>query len=255
MKVDSIDDAIRLMQQGANYARKMQALKPNLKILKTLEKAEISEEKLNYLIDLDKKDPAAIARLVKESGMNPMDIDLEQSDKYTAANHSANDTEMALDEVISEIQDSPHYNATLDLVATKWDGVSKQAVVDSPQLLKTINDHMASGVYDLISTELEKERMFGRLSGMSDLQAYKHVGDSIQARNGFDHLFKPEQGSQITSPAKSDPKKAADELARKDKKRAASPPKAAPAATKPQDFNPLALSDEEFEKQFDPKYS
>jgi hypothetical protein len=250
MKVNNVDDVVRLMQQGANYNHKMQGLKPSLRILKTLEKADISEDKLNYLIDLDKKDPTAIARLVKESGINPLDIDLEQSEKYTAANHAANDTEMALDGVIGEIRESPHYPATLSLVATKWDAASKQAVVDSPQLLKTIHDHMASGVYDLISTELEQERMFGRVSGMSDVQAYKHVGDMIDARGGFAHLFSPGQSSQVPAPVIPDPIKAADELARKDKKRAASSPKAALTSVA-KEYNPLAMSDEEFEKQFD----
>lgn len=255
MKVDSIDDAVRLMQMGANYNRKMAALKPNLKLMKTLENAGITEEKLNHLIDLDKKDPVAIARLIKDAGLDPLDIDMKGVDSYKAANHSANETEMALDEVISEIKDSPHYNATLALVATKWDANSKQAVVDSPQLLKVINDHMASGVYDLISTEMEKERVFGRLSGMSDLNAYKHVGDAIQARGGFDHLFQPEQRQRTNPPVNTVPGKVAADEARKNKKRAAGSPKAAPTAdTTVQDFNPLAMSDEEFAKHYDSKY-
>ena len=255
MKVDNIDDAVRLMQMGANYNRKMAALKPNLKLMKTLENAGITEEKLNHLIDLDKKDPVAIARLIKDAGLDPLDIDLKVGDNYKAANHSANETEMALDEVIGEIKDSPHYNATLSLVATKWDADSKQAVVDSPQLLKVINDHMASGVYDLISTEMEKERVFGRLSGMSDLNAYKHVGDTIQARGGFDHLFQPEQRQRTNPPENPAPGKVAADEERKNKKRAAGSPKAAPTAdTSVKDFNPLAMSDEEFAKHYDSKY-
>lgn len=251
MQISDPADIVRLMQMGANYNKKMVGLKPSLKILKTLEKAGISEERLNYLIDLDKKDPAAIAKLIKDAGVDPEEIDLKQGDTYTAADHSANDTEMALDEVINEIKDSPHYPAVLQLVAKTWDAASKQLVVDSPQLLKTLHDHMANGVYGVISTELEKERMFGRLSGMSDLQAYEHVGDAIHARGGFNHLFTQEQRPE--APANKDTAntdKAAAEKARKDKKRAAAPPKAAAPKGTDQDFNPLAMSDEEFLNTF-----
>ena len=37
VQVRSVDEAIQLMQMGANYTKKMQALQPNLKVLKTLE--------------------------------------------------------------------------------------------------------------------------------------------------------------------------------------------------------------------------
>jgi hypothetical protein len=249
MKVDNVDEARRLMQMGANYNKKMQGLKPNLRILKTLENANISEDKLNYLIDLDKKDPSAIARLVKESGIEPLDLDLEQGDNYTAPNYAANETEMALDAVISEIKDSPHYSATLDLVAKQWDGASKQQVVKEPQLMKVLTDHMASGVFQLINTELEKQQMLGQLNGMSDLEAYRNIGDAIQARNGFDHLFQPEQGQRAQTPEKPTPSKIAEDSKRNDKRRAAGSSKTA-ASSPSADFNPLSMSDDDFEKQF-----
>lgn len=56
VEVKSVDDAITLMQMGANYQKKMAALKPNLKILKILENNGLLDEgKLSFLIDLDKR--------------------------------------------------------------------------------------------------------------------------------------------------------------------------------------------------------
>ena len=241
---------------GANYNKKMQGMKPGLKLLKTLENNEISQDKLNFLIDLDKKDPAAIARLVKEAKIDPLDFDLEQGDTYTAGNHSADDTEVEVDSVLSEIKDSSHYNQTLELVATQWDTASKQAVRAEPQLLKVINDHMASGIYDLISTEIEHQRMLGQNTGMSDLEAYRTVGDAIQERGGFDHLFTSQEQGQQTRPPddKPAPNKRANDSKRRDKRRAASPTRQAPDSGKTTDYNPLALSDDEFEKQFNSEF-
>jgi hypothetical protein len=257
MQVDNVDDAIRLMQMGANYNYKMAALKPNLRVLKTLEKAGLlgDESKLNFLLDLNQKKPEAIARLVKDSGIEPMDLKVGEADSYKAADHRVDEKEMALDAVIEEIRESPHYNRTLELVAKDWDATSKQLVVDSPELLKVLNDHMASGVFDVISTQLNKDRALGRLTGLSDFAAYKAVGDAIQERGGFDHLFKPKETTPdpVTAPVPPTPK--ADDAQLKDKRRAAGSPRtAAPPSGPAADYSPLAMSDEEFAKQFDSKY-
>jgi len=258
MKVDNADDAIRLMQMGADYNRKMAAMKPNMRMLKMLEKNELlSEEKLNYLIDLDKGTPEAIAKLLKDREIDPLDLNVEEGKDYRASDHSVNDTEVELDSVIERIQGSETYPKTIRVVTKEWDDASRQVVANEPQLLELINSHMANGVYDLISTEIEKERTFGRLSGMSDMDAYRTVGDKIDAQGGFNHLY-PSQGQEIVDiPAVKEKiaNKKAGETKRRDKRKAASPTKpAAPAPKTDKDFNPLSMSDDAFMKQINDKF-
>lgn len=252
--IDSVDDAIQLMQMGANYNKKMAALKPNLKLMKLLENnGLLSEEKISYLIDLEKKNPDAINRLVKESGINPMDLDAEKAGDYKPKIHSVDDREMELDTVLEDISFSPAYTRTLDIVSTKWDGASKQVLAETPELLRVINDHVDRGIYDLISKEVERERMFDRLNGLSDIQAYRKVGDAIQARGGFNHLSDPQKKTP-TLPVVVPPKPKADDDALKDKRRAASSTKLSAPTSQAKDFNPLGLSDAEFGKLVNPKY-
>ena len=53
ISVKSVDDAVTLMQMGANYNKKMAALKPSLKLMKLLENnGLLSEEKISYLIEI-----------------------------------------------------------------------------------------------------------------------------------------------------------------------------------------------------------
>lgn len=252
--INSVDDAIQLMQMGANYNKKMAALKPNLKLMKTLENNGLLEEgKISYLIDLVNKNPEAINKLVKESGINPMDLDVEKAGDYKPKIHTVDDREMELDTVLDDISSTASYNRTLDIVSTKWDGASKQVLADQPQLLKVINEHVQRGIYDVISKEVERERMFDRLNGMSDIAAYRYIGDAIQARGGFDHL----SNSQSKPAAKTGvvvPKPKVDDDALKDKRRAASSTKLAGPAAQAKDFNPLALSDAEFSKLVSNKY-
>lgn len=250
IQVKSVDDAVALMQMGANYNKRMAALKPNLKMLKLLENnGLLSEEKISYLIDLEKKNPAAINKLVKDSGLDPMDLDAEKAGEYKPKIHSVDDREIDLDTVLDEIQETPTYTQTLEIVSKKWDGASKQTIASTPQLLKVINDHVANGIYDLINQEVERERMFGRLNGLSDIEAYRKVGDAINARGGFNHLVsnqgKPNQEPVVVQPK---PKAPADDKLN-EKRRAASSTKPANVSTAAaSDFNPLALSDEEFSR-------
>lgn len=252
IQVKSIDDIKQLMQMGANYNKKMQALKPNMRLLKMLENnGLLDESKLSFLIDLDKKNPDAISKLIKESGVNPLDIDEEKANGYKSNNYSVSDKEVELDDVLRNIEDTPTFQKTLTIVGKEWDETSRNTVAQMPQLIELINTHVERGIYDIISKEIESERAMGRLKGLSDFDAYRQVGDAINARGGFDHLApKENQGQQ--NPTKAgvvtpNPKKV-DEDKLKDKRRAAGASRSAPVQKVPEDFNVLALSDEEFEK-------
>lgn len=254
MQVTSTEDAIALMQMGANYNKKMAALKPNLKLLKLLENnGLLNEEKLSFLIDLDKKNPDAISKLVKDSGIDPLDMDVNKSE-YKPKTYTVDDREVELDLVLEKLQDSPGYNETIQIVSNKWDGPSKQVVAQHPQLLEVINDHVTRGIYGRISAEVERERMFGRLSGLSDIEAYRTVGDAMQARGAFNDLAPAKATPPADQRRPITPKPKAEDPEVRARKLAASSPKAAvPASQTDSDFNPLSLSDDEFSKIGNPR--
>ncbi len=256
MQINSAKDAIQLMQMGANYNRKMSALKPQLKVLRMLENHDLLDEnKLSFLIDLNRQDPTAINQLLKDSDIDPADIDLEEDQQYQRSNYGVAESEMDLDSVVSELKGSEYWSPVLDVVTKQWDDESKQIVADKPQLLKVIHNHMATGVYDLVSTELERERMFGRLNGMSDLEAYEMIGNALNDSGAFAHLDGNPAQKTIKSTSKVTGNKVNDQ-ARREKRRANSPTKrTAKSKVNTDSFNPLALSDEEFSKQFDPRFS
>ena len=243
IKVDSVDDAITLMKMGANYNKKMQALKPNLKILRMLENQSLlDEEKLNYLIDLSKGNAGAIGKLVKESGVDPLEIDSDS--EYVPENHRVDEREMAIDEVLDSIKETDTYAATVDVVSNQWDRASRDVVIQNPQIIRLINDHKANGIFDQIMTEIERDKMFGRLDGLSDIEAYRQVGDRLYAEGKFGSTEQTPNANEVKPKAvkqKPNPQTTA-------RKKAAASTKAKPAQQKPADFNPLAMSDEEFEK-------
>jgi len=251
IQITKVEDAISLMQMGANYNKKMAGLKPNLKLLKMLENHNLlSEDKLTYLIDLDKKNPEAIKKLVKEGGLDPLEMDLEAPSAYTPNTYTVDDQSIEIDSILADIKDTESFDTTLDIIGNKWDIASRNIIANQPELIKIINNHVESGVYQQIKQVIDSERMFGRLAGLSDLEAYKQVGESLNSDGRFNS--NPTQPNQTPATNVKAKTKTVDKKL-KSRKKAASSTKHAASAPK-EDFNPLALSDEEFEKMAASKF-
>lgn len=249
IQVQTAADAIQLMQQGANYNKKMAALKPGLKVLKTLENNGLLDEtKINYLIDLDKKNPEAIAKLVKDSGIDPLDMGTDEQAAYQPNSYTVDDKEMALDEVLSEIHDSPHYQETMNIIGDKWDAESRRLIVENPSIIAAINGQIETGVYAQIAQEMDRERMLGRLNGIPDVMAYRQIGLRMEEAGAF-----RSQPAAAITPAPIPAKKQEDPKLQQ-RRKAAGVTKTKAAKTALVDFNPLTLSDAEFEKQFSSQY-
>jgi len=239
MQVSSVDDAITLMKMGANYNKKMQGLKPNLRLMKMLDNNKLlDEEKLSYLIDLENKNPQAIAKLIKDSGFDPIDHDEDNTD-YTPGTYTVNDNEVKLDMVLDDIKDTPSFQETIDTISTKWDAASRKFAENDPEIIRKINDHISTGVYGKIMDIVQNEKSLNRLTEMSDLQAYKHVGDTLQAQGAF----APQPAANEKKPSAKKPQ----DPKLKNRKKAAANTRSKPGS-KQQAFDPLSLSDEDFAK-------
>lgn len=242
MKIDNIDDVRRLVQMGLGFNKKMATLKPHLKLIKMLENnGLLDESKLSFLIDINKKDPKAIGKLLADSEIDP--LNLTQGNDYTPNTYSVSDTELELNNTLDSIKESKHYGQLLDVVVNKWDGASKELLVSNPGVIEVLHSHMEQGIYDQVVVVMEKERALGRLTGLSDLEAYKIVGDNMNAKG----LFKAPTPTQAkaTSPTAT-VKTAASESDLKSRKLAASPTKSKPGKQNSlADFNPLTATDEE----------
>lgn len=243
VQVKNVDEAIQLMQMGANYTKKMQALQPHLKIVKMLEQQQLlDEDKLNYLLDLNSKNPEAIAKLVQESGIDPLDLESKEGSEYKPKNYSVSDEAMQLEQVLSDIESTPTYSRCIDVVGNQWDSSSKQLLSQNPQMIRQLNEQMQMGIFDQISAEVQRVKMFGGLSGLSDFEAYKEVGTKLYQSGEL-------KGAPPQPVGKTPIEDKIQDKARSQKRKAASTPKSS-GKTKPvkEDFNPLAMSDEEFEK-------
>lgn len=251
IKLESIDEAVKLMQMGANYTKKLQALQSNLKLVRMLENnGLLSEDKLSYLIDLDKKNPSAIQKLLKDSNIDPMDIDTSAEANYTPGNHRVSDNEINLQNVLQDVASTAEGKQLVLNIHQTWDQPSKEIIWKDPNVLAVLNQQRESGIYDQITAEVEKRRMLGEFQTVPFLTAYFQVGQALNQQG----LLQPKQAPQgQPAPVQSEPTVVATRVAQRkpeangDKVKAAAPPRTPPKKVATE-FNPLAMSDEEFEK-------
>ena len=248
MQVKDPDDVVRLMQMGANYQKKMSQLKPNLKLIKMLENNELLDEaKLNNLIDLSKKDPQAITKLIKESTVDPLEIDKEAPVDYQPNNYSISDKEYNLDKVLDDIKGSETFDKTINVLTKEWDMESRSTISDYPEIIAVINDHMANGVFDQVNARLQQEKTLGKLTGTPDVEAYRIIAEDMHKNGSFNHS---QSQSTETSKVSSKSETNQADVDRDKKRKAAAPVKQVTSKKAPPENEFLGLSDDEFMKKY-----
>lgn len=235
VQISNVDDAIRLMQQGANYSKKMEELKPKRALIKTLEQHGLTDkEQLGYLVDLANKDPKAIAKLVKESGIDLYEFDVEQANEYSPNLQIQEPT--AFEDIVSEITaNNPDAIDVLNVIG-QWDDETKDFLYNKPDGLRIFAEHKANGFFDKVVGIIENERMFGRMTDKTYLEAYADIEAMLNAQNA--QQSKP-QSFTGTRPNQNKPMQVSN-----DKKRKAGMPNSANTA-QTTTFNPLTITDEE----------
>jgi hypothetical protein len=243
-------EAISLMQMGANYTRKLQDLQPHRKMIMMLQNNDLLDEgKLSFLIDLDKRDPEAIKKLVKESGIDPLDIDTAEDSTYRPGSHIVTDDEASFKITMEEmISSDPSARETVSEIYDSWDGASKEVLWKTPDIMTVIHEARSNGVYDLIKAEVDRRKTLGQIPpNLPFLQAYKIVGDEMVAQTLGPDGKGAKPGAVVDRRAAAPKSKLKDG----DKASAASPTRATPNKQVKPVQNPLAMSDEDFLKQME----
>lgn len=264
VELKTADEAITLMQMGANYTRRMQEIAPYRKVLTMLEKNDLLDtNKLSYLIDLQDKNPEAIKKLVKDSGIDTLDLDTDSGKEYTASDHSVSDSEMSFRTTLEEVSDLDGGAETIHEINSTWDEQSKGIVWENPEIIRVMHQQRQLGVYPTIVAEMERMKTLGRIpSATPFIQAYKTAGDALAEKGAFKHLDATDSDavtnlSRDGKPGQVDPDKKViatraaaprSQVANGERASAAAPSRSGSATAKAAPKNPLAMSDEDFMK-------
>lgn len=184
--VRSADDAVRLIQMGYNYSRRMEELKPIKALSAMLEANGLRDEgKLNFLIDLSKGKPEAIQKLLADHKIDALDLDPTKANTYTPQNHAVNPKDLAFREAIDATMAAEGGRELITDINASWDIESKSALREQPLIFQNLLAQMQSGVYVKIKTEMDYQKSLGYLTGVPFLQAYHQVGTAMQNAGVF----------------------------------------------------------------------
>lgn len=260
IQVETPEEAVRLMQMGAGFVKYQQKVRPAVAIQQTLDANKIDNNKLNFLIDCANGKVDAIKKLVRDAKLEPYDIEntdaaRKADEEYRPTNHLVSDKDVALTEHIGTVQGTPGGDAILKSIQNEWDDDSRTRLVEDPEILPILVRQKNSGVYDQITSEVNRRQTLGTLANnIPWLEAYHKVGTDLEESGAFSKGTET-TGSPSTETATPPAESKVIETAAAKKKAAAggdpsgvAPVQAAPAVTPKVDASVMDMSDEDFAK-------
>lgn len=166
VRVEKPEDIVRLMQMGMNYNKKMEAIKPNMGLIKTLKEHGLDNpETLQFLIDLNKHDKTAIAKLLKDAEVDTYDLpDLEET-PYTSQTAIISNQQAEFESVLADLNQLPKGTDLIQSLGRSetWDDNSLEFFRTQPEALYHLYNDKNSGMYDEVLRVIDVDKSLGRI--------------------------------------------------------------------------------------------
>lgn len=178
------NDIIRLMQQGFDYQKKMAGLKPQKRIIKTLEQhGLLDESKVNQLIELSQGKPEAIAQYLKDHNIDTYNLPDVEETPHQYGNYVVSEQSVTFEEKVKDLQETSYGNEVLSFMSNLPDSDFAK-ITANQNIIDDLAFHAQSGLMNDALNQLEKDRALGRVpSDMSLLDAYNAISGYIYQNN------------------------------------------------------------------------
>ena len=174
---EKLENFDKIYAQAMDYTKKTQAIKPWRQTIDALQTAELGHEDVSLMIDVLSGDKDAIAQVLKRTGVDTLDLDLEQGE-YTPKNYGRDSTALDVKEVIDSISSDKEYETTSRILSNDWDEASFTKMTSNPSLIEGLHTDVKSGLFDTIQPMAEKLKVLdGVSSTKSDLEYYMQAAN------------------------------------------------------------------------------
>ena len=180
-------DLIRAQQMLHGYSDKMKVFKEYRPFIKALEERKLTTdaEKFNLAMNLLDGDPEAIKKVLKEKGIDPLELDLEDI-KYTAKNVLPSKAQMLIEETYEQAENLGIGDKFSRVVNKDWDVNSLQELVNNGAVRNDLLQHLNDGTYEIVNNEIKRMELLdsnGALDGMSSIDKYRVAVKRLQQQN------------------------------------------------------------------------
>ena len=159
-----------IFAKAQDYTKKTQALKEYRRTIDIVQNAGLSDNDLNLFADVLKGDKDAIAAVLKRTGVDALDLDVENVN-YAPKNYGRNDTELAIKDIVDDISADKEYVITHNILEKQWDSRSREKFIEDPNMIKGLHIDVKSGLYDKLNPIMQKLKIYDG-AARSDLDYY-----------------------------------------------------------------------------------
>lgn len=246
------DELKQLASKGMNYTKKMQDIKEYREHVSAIKEAALSKDDINLMIDVLKGDKDALATVMKRTGVDALDVDVENS-RYVPKNYGRNEVELEIEEVVETISRDPEYVTTKHIISSNWDKQSQMEFVKDPIKIAKLHEDVKNGTFDqVVPMMLKKKALDG--ARKSDIEYYIEAGTDYyqnKAREAYNanviEAEKARKQAEIKVVKEQEAKRSVvTETASKRKAATMTKPKTAKRSI--DDYLNTAMSDDEFSK-------
>jgi hypothetical protein len=265
---------IQSLQQSAGFSDKMKAFKQYRPFLKPLREKGLLDnpDKFNLMINAIDGDPDAVKTLLKQSNIDPLEVDLDEL-KYEPTNTIASNIEVALDDVIDTAAQYGVKERVEEVISKDWDEDSVVELLNDPESSADLVSHLSNGVYDMVQQKIAQKKMsdpYGAYSNKRAIDQYREAAVELEQEYLQNQSYQAQQQQQMQqapqfseADIQAEMNRLREEQSKQDysqkvnsnsevdkaRKKAASVSKRKPRGNKKrnEDFDPMKLSDDEFE--------
>lgn len=178
-------------QMSAGFSEKMSAFKPYRPFMTTIKDEGWLDDpsKFDMAVNLMRKDPEAIKSLIKESGLDPLEMDMDNV-SYSGASHRASNSELVLDDTMASARTQGVESGLREALGGQWseDGSLVELLENADDahafVGHLVQDSEGNSAYKDIMTRVgEKKRtdFSGGFGSKSGLTQYREAAAELQA--------------------------------------------------------------------------
>lgn len=246
------DELKQLASKGMNYTRKMQEIKEYREHVSAIKEANLSKDDINLMIDVLKGDKDALATVMKKTGVDALDLDVDNS-QYVPKNYGRSEVELEIDEIVSTISRDPEYVTTKHIISSNWDKQSQMEFVKDPKKIAKLHEDVKTGTFDKVVPLMLKQKALDG-ARKSDIEYYVEAGKVFYenlAREAYVNQMREAEKAKKEQEIRSVKEQEVKRSVVKDtavKRKAATMTKPKTVKRSIDDMLDSALSDEEFSK-------
>jgi len=178
----TMNELVAGFQKGMDYTQKMQELSGVKKLVSIATSNSLSEEDLNLLVEAKNGNKEAIAKLMSNSGIDPLDVDTDEHKDYIPDDYSKEEVDVELSSIVATINSDIEYKGQVEGAINNMPQDMYDTIAGSAGNMESLYKDVKAGVYAQVMPEVIKlQNLYGKTE--ATLDTYIKVARQLQGND------------------------------------------------------------------------